>query len=65
MPSSCCAVGCTKRYSKEEGVRMFRFPKDEAHRRLWIQAIRRDKWEPNSHSRVCCEHFISGKFLAG
>uniref|UniRef100_A0A667ZMG6 THAP-type domain-containing protein n=1 Tax=Myripristis murdjan TaxID=586833 RepID=A0A667ZMG6_9TELE len=27
----------------------------------WIAAIRRDHWTPTEHSRLCSEHFVSGK----
>ena len=41
---------------------MFRFPSDPVQRRLWVQAIKREKWQPNAYSRVCSDHFISGEF---
>ena len=62
MPSSCCAIGCTKRLTKSSGVKMFRFPSDPVQRRLWVRAIKREKWQPNAYSRVCSDHFISGEF---
>lgn len=61
MPSSCCAVGCTSRYSKQKGVKLFRFPQDKERLKKWIQAIKRQDWEPNKYSRVCGSHFVSGK----
>ena len=61
MPSSCCAFGCASRYSKKKGVKLYRFPRDPERRSLWIQAIKREKWQPNEHSRVCGRHFISGR----
>ena len=61
MPSSCCAIGCTKRFSKEKGIKLYRFPSDIKQKRLWVKAIRRDKWMPNVHTRICGDHFISGK----
>ena len=61
MPSSCCAFGCASRYSKKKGVKLYRFPRDPERRSLWIQAIKREKWQPNEHSRICGRHFISGR----
>ena len=61
MPSSCCAFGCASRYSKKKGVKLYRFPIDPERRSLWIQAIKREKWQPNEHSRICGRHFISGQ----
>jgi hypothetical protein len=61
MPSSCCAFGCASRYSKKKGVKLYRFPMDPERRSLWIQAIKREKWQPTEHSRICGRHFISGR----
>ena len=61
MPSSCCAIGCTKGYSKEKGVRLYRFPRDPTQKILWSRAIRREGLEPNEHSRICGAHFTSGE----
>ena len=61
MPSSCCAVHCTSRYSKCKGVKLYWFPRNPQRLAAWIQAIRRDKWQPTEHSRLCGLHFISGK----
>ena len=60
MPSSCCAIGCTNRGSKENGIRLYRFPKDAERRRLWARVLKRELWEPSEHSRICGGHFISG-----
>ena len=61
MPSSCCAIGCVSRYSKDKGVKLFRFPIGKKQREAWIRAIWREKWIPNDYSRICQLHFISGR----
>ena len=60
MPSSCCAIGCTQRVSKVNGIKMFRVPIDPERRKAWVDAIKRVGWQPKAHSRVCSAHFISG-----
>ena len=61
MPSSCCAIGCVSRYSKDKGVKLFRFPIGKKQREAWIREIRREKWISNDYSRICQLHFISGR----
>jgi len=35
-------------------------------RRMWISQINRKYWEPNEHTKVCSDHFITGRnLLAG
>lgn len=34
-----------------------RFPRDEKMKKAWIIAIKRDKFEPKTHSVVCQKHF--------
>ncbi|XP_049518348.1 peroxynitrite isomerase THAP4-like [Dermacentor silvarum] len=60
MVVSCCAVGCTKRAAKGSGVGFFRFPKENTRRKAWVQAVRREKWQPSDSSRICGLHFITG-----
>ncbi|KAL5481433.1 hypothetical protein EMCRGX_G021585, partial [Ephydatia muelleri] len=39
-----------------------RFPiTDRARRLKWIKALKRQNWIPTVHSRICGDHFISGK----
>ncbi|KAH6946681.1 hypothetical protein HPB50_014544 [Hyalomma asiaticum] len=33
------------------------FPRDDALRKQWISAIRRDNWTPSKHATVCSDHF--------
>ncbi|KAI4830170.1 hypothetical protein KUCAC02_001820 [Chaenocephalus aceratus] len=30
-------------------------------RNKWLAAIRRDHWQPTSNSRLCSQHFVSGR----
>ena len=60
MVKSCCAVGCTNRYTKDCGLRFYRFPSDVDRRSKWLAAMKRDNWKPNEHSWVCSAHFVSG-----
>ncbi|XP_046890303.1 peroxynitrite isomerase THAP4-like isoform X2 [Hypomesus transpacificus] len=62
LGSGCCAVGCnltsgTNAFSKRK---MFRFSKEEGKRRAWINAVRREAWQPVKNSRICSSHFVSG-----
>lgn len=63
MVTSCCAIGCTFRYKKGGPIRMFRIPKDQKLKQLWLKAIKRDKWTPTNSSRICGQHFQTGKDL--
>ncbi|XP_062618733.1 THAP domain-containing protein 6-like [Saccostrea cucullata] len=62
MPSSCCCVpGCANRGGH-------RFPRDDALRRQWIIAIKRDLkpgrlWRPSSSSVVCTLHFRQDDYI--
>ncbi|KAH9360206.1 hypothetical protein HPB48_000087 [Haemaphysalis longicornis] len=60
MVVSCCAVGCTKRATKGSGIGFFRFPKEIGRRKAWVQAVRRERWQPSDSSRICGLHFING-----
>ncbi|KAG7253601.1 hypothetical protein CRUP_002465 [Coryphaenoides rupestris] len=43
-------------------VSFYRFPRrDSERRRRWVAAVRRDAWRPGASSRLCSQHFISGK----
>ena len=58
MPISCCAIGCTNRQGYP-GKRFFSFPKNKEQR--GISAIKRDKWAPSAYSKICSDHFVTGK----
>uniref|UniRef100_A0A8C6WY87 THAP domain-containing protein 1 n=1 Tax=Neogobius melanostomus TaxID=47308 RepID=A0A8C6WY87_9GOBI len=61
MPSACCAMGCTNALSQKKGLAFYKFPKDPVRRQKWITAIRRDHRTPTAESKLCSEHFVSGK----
>ncbi|KAG8180608.1 hypothetical protein JTE90_018226 [Oedothorax gibbosus] len=62
MVSSCCAFGCTKRYKKGDNIGFFRFPlKNKSRLDKWLKALRRTNWTPTSASKICGQHFQSGK----
>ena len=61
MPTRCCVPLCSNR----GGIK---FPKNDAMRKLWVQAIRRvgiksgAKWEPTAYMVVCHSHFTSADY---
>ena len=62
MPKNCCVVKCTNWMGKKEGLRFFRFPLTNEERcKRWIAAVRREHWQPGKSTRICNEHFITGK----
>lgn len=73
MVHTCCVIGCSNRRGKKEGVSFYRIPAvirsqgpewqqlSSERRSSWIAAIRRADWMPNKLTRVCSEHFVSGK----
>ena len=74
MVHSCCVFKCTKRRGRDEGVSFFSIPAviesqgtktkelSLKRRQAWISSINRKDWVPSKSSRVCSEHFLSGKF---
>ncbi|CAN9503759.1 unnamed protein product [Ophioblennius macclurei] len=61
MPSLCAALGCPNTKAEKKGVRFYYFPRETGRRGRWISAIGRKHWTPTSHSRLCSEHFVSGR----
>ncbi|XP_016530849.1 lethal(3)malignant brain tumor-like protein 2 [Poecilia formosa] len=57
MPYHCVAYGCGK--TVEDGVTLFRFPKDPDEFRKWEKQVQRTrvKWVATSFSHLCSEHF--------
>ena len=53
MGKSCCAIGCTNRYSKGCGLSFYRFPEEPAKRAQWIAAVSRKNWQPTEHAWIC------------
>ncbi|XP_033977720.1 uncharacterized protein LOC117475554 [Trematomus bernacchii] len=61
MPGICCAVGCDNSRQRNPGLQFVSIPKDVDRRNKWLAAIRRDHWQPTSNSRLCSQHFVSGR----
>jgi len=68
MPNSCVAYGCTNRATPEvrqRGISFHRLPIHDPFRAKWIEAIRRQNWNPDplkDHYVVCSEHFEQSDF---
>ena len=60
MVSACCAVSCSNRYGMP-GKRFYSFPKDEELRDRWTAAVSRKDWNPTKYTKICSDHFITGK----
>lgn len=57
MVYKCCVPRCNGNYDKNNGVHIFKFPRDENLIRKWLTAIRREDYLPTRHSVVCHRHF--------
>ncbi|XP_047465811.1 lethal(3)malignant brain tumor-like protein 2 isoform X1 [Mugil cephalus] len=57
MPYHCVAYGCGK--TADDGVAMFRFPKDLEEFRKWEKQVQRTRaqWVATPNSHLCSEHF--------
>ena len=74
MVNTCCVFGCHKRGGRHKGVSFFLIPaivtnqsdktEELSARRhdAWISSINRRDRTPSTNSRVCSEHFVSGRF---
>ena len=63
MGKKCCVPGCKSNYNNtEEYTSVFKFPKEESRRKLWIKKINRDNFSPSASAVVCIKHF-SEKFI--
>jgi len=62
----CCVVGCHRREGDKD-ITFYRFPsKNSDQKSKWLMAIKRintdgTPWFPTDSSRICSEHFITGK----
>ena len=59
-------VGCHNRYSKQRGLRFYRFAMNKDCCHLWIAIVSKrnpdgSPWQPSSCDRVCSDYFIYGK----
>lgn len=57
MPYHCVAYGCGK--TSEDGVTLFKFPKDPEEFRKWEKQVQRTRvqWVARPNSYLCSEHF--------
>ncbi|XP_028990804.1 lethal(3)malignant brain tumor-like protein 2 isoform X2 [Betta splendens] len=57
MPYHCVAYGCGK--TSEDGVTLFKFPKDPEEFRKWEKQVQRTRtrWIATPNSHLCSEHF--------
>ncbi|XP_037611426.1 lethal(3)malignant brain tumor-like protein 2 isoform X2 [Sebastes umbrosus] len=57
MPYHCVAYGCGK--TSEDGVTLFKFPKDPEEFRKWEKQVQRTRaqWVATPNSHLCKEHF--------
>lgn len=57
MPYHCVAYGCGK--TTEDGVTLFKFPKDPEEFRKWEKQVQRTRmqWVATPNSYLCNEHF--------
>ena len=58
MPETCCCVPFCSTRSQGHA-----FPSDSLLRKQWLHAIKRDKFRPTKHSRVCSSHFKEDDYL--
>ena len=64
MPITCVAWDCTNRMKKDSGISFHRFPhKNPQLLQKWIQAIRRENWQPTQYSYICSKHFDDSCFV--
>ncbi|XP_046888764.1 lethal(3)malignant brain tumor-like protein 2 isoform X2 [Hypomesus transpacificus] len=57
MPYHCVAYGCSR--TAEDGVTLYRFPKDPEEARKWEKQVQRTRsnWFASPTSHLCSEHF--------
>ncbi|XP_035853108.1 lethal(3)malignant brain tumor-like protein 2 isoform X1 [Sander lucioperca] len=65
MPYHCVAYGCGK--TAEDGVTLFKFPKDIEAFRKWEKQVQRTRsqWVASPNSHLCCQHFGREYFEPG
>ena len=64
MPRRCVAAGCDSVSGK--GCSFHKFPKNEALRRRWVNAVKRQRsnWNgPSADSQLCSNHFAEDCFI--
>ena len=64
MPRHCVTAGCDRVSGK--GCSFHKFPKNEALRRRWVNAVKRQRsnWNgPSADSQLCSNHFTEDCFV--
>ena len=64
MVNSCYPHNCTARNVKETrevGITFYRTPVKEPKRSPWLNAIKREDFNPKLHTVMCSQHFAGGK----
>ena len=62
MVKNCCVFGCKNYVGEKEGLRFFRFPLGDKERcAKWTAAVRKEAWQSKKSTRICNEHFITGR----
>ena len=57
MVKKCCVPNCRGNYDDKTAIPVFRFPKDEERKKLWLTKIKREDFQPKADSVVCAVHF--------
>ena len=60
---TCAVVDCKNRYSKEGNKKFYPFSADKDREQIWVAALNRKHWSPTEYSRVCSDHFVTGKII--
>ena len=66
MPTHCCVPECTKKgYREDDGTKVsyFKFPTENAMKKKWLHAIRRDEgkhFKVTENTKICSRHFREG-----
>lgn len=55
----CCAENCAN--NSRDGYRLFRLPKEQQRRQLWLRKINRKGWEPGEHAKLCEVSALGGE----
>ena len=59
----CVAVHCNNNSSRGTRVSYFGFPTDTKMKKRWVEKIKRKKWKPLIHSKICSDHFDESCFV--
>ena len=57
---TCCVPGYSNT-KRDKELSFHKFPREEAVRKRWINAIKRKDFAPSEQHRVCSKHFMDGK----